>query len=41
MTDLELAAKEILRMRDLMEQMLARHTGQTPSGSTPTPTAIS
>jgi ATP-dependent Clp protease, protease subunit len=27
-TDLELAAKEILRMRDLMEQMLARHTGQ-------------
>src|SRR6187397_446916 len=28
-TDLELAAKEILRMRDLMEQMLARHTGQT------------
>ena len=29
-TDLELAAKEILRMRDLMEQMLARHTGQDP-----------
>jgi len=28
-TDVELAAKEILRMRDLMEQMLARHTGQT------------
>ena len=27
-TDLELAAKEILRMRDLMEEMLARHTGQ-------------
>jgi ATP-dependent Clp protease protease subunit len=27
-TDLELAAKEILRMRDLMEGMLARHTGQ-------------
>ena len=28
-TDLELAAKEILRMRDLLEQILARHTGQT------------
>jgi ATP-dependent Clp protease protease subunit len=27
-TDLELAAKEILRMRDLLEQILARHTGQ-------------
>ena len=27
-TDLELAAKEILRMRDLMEEMLAHHTGQ-------------
>lgn len=27
-TDLELAAKEILRMRDLLEQMLAEHTGQ-------------
>jgi ATP-dependent Clp protease, protease subunit len=27
-TDLELAAKEILRMRDLLEEMLARHTGQ-------------
>ncbi len=27
-TDLELAAKEILRMRDLMEEMLAYHTGQ-------------
>ena len=27
-TDLELAAKEILRMRDLMEEMLAFHTGQ-------------
>ena len=28
-TDLELAAKEILRMRDLLEEMLAMHTGQT------------
>ena len=28
-TDLELAAKEILRMRDLLEEMLASHTGQT------------
>ena len=27
-TDLELAAKEILRMRDLLEQILAKHTGQ-------------
>ena len=27
-TDLEIAAKEILRMRDLLEQILARHTGQ-------------
>lgn len=27
-TDLELAAKEILRMRDLLEQILATHTGQ-------------
>jgi ATP-dependent Clp protease protease subunit len=27
-TDLELAAKEILRMRDLLEEMLAHHTGQ-------------
>jgi ATP-dependent Clp protease protease subunit len=27
-TDLELAAKEILRMRDLMEHILAYHTGQ-------------
>lgn len=27
-TDLELAAKEILRMRDLLEQILAEHTGQ-------------
>jgi len=28
-TDLELAAKEILRMRDLLEEILARHTGQS------------
>ncbi len=28
-TDLELAAKEILRMRDLFEQILSLHTGQT------------
>ena len=28
MTDLELAATEILRMRDLLEQILAKHTGQ-------------
>ena len=27
-TDLELAAREILRMRDLLEQILADHTGQ-------------
>lgn len=27
-TDLEIAAKEILRMRDLLEQILAEHTGQ-------------
>jgi ATP-dependent Clp protease protease subunit len=28
-TDLELAAKEILRMRDLLEEILALHSGQT------------
>ncbi len=28
-TDLELAAKEILRMRDLLEHILAKHTGQS------------
>jgi ATP-dependent Clp protease protease subunit len=28
-TDLELAAKEILRMRDLLEVILAKHTGQS------------
>ena len=28
-TDLELAAKEILRMRDLLEEILSQHTGQT------------
>ena len=28
-TDLELAAKEILRMRDLLEEILSEHTGQT------------
>jgi ATP-dependent Clp protease protease subunit len=28
-TDLEIAAREILRMRDLLEQILARHTGQS------------
>ena len=27
-TDLELAAKEILRMRDLLEEVLSEHTGQ-------------
>jgi ATP-dependent Clp protease, protease subunit len=27
-TDLEIAAREILRMRDLLEQILSRHTGQ-------------
>ena len=27
-TDLELAAKEILRMRDLLDEILAHHTGQ-------------
>ncbi|MBA3765211.1 MAG: ATP-dependent Clp endopeptidase proteolytic subunit ClpP [Actinobacteria bacterium] len=28
-TDIELAAKEILRMRTLLEEILAQHTGQT------------
>jgi ATP-dependent Clp protease protease subunit len=28
-TDVELAAKEVLRMRELLDQILARHTGQT------------
>ena len=28
-TDLEIAAKEILRMRDLLEQILSAHTGQS------------
>ncbi len=28
-TDLEIAAKEILRMRELLEEILANHTGQT------------
>ncbi len=28
-TDIELQAKEILRMRELLEELLARHTGQT------------
>jgi ATP-dependent Clp protease protease subunit len=28
-TDLEIAAKEILRMRDLLEEILANHTGQS------------
>src|ERR1700710_1336493 len=28
-TDLELAAKEIMRMRDLLEEILAKHSGQT------------
>lgn len=28
-TDIELAAKEILRMRSLLEEVLAHHTGQT------------
>jgi ATP-dependent Clp protease protease subunit len=27
-TDLEIAAKEIMRMRDLLEEILANHTGQ-------------
>ncbi len=27
-TDLEIAAREILRMRDLLEEILAKHTGQ-------------
>lgn len=30
-TDIELAAKEIDRMRDLLEEILARHTGQDPA----------
>jgi ATP-dependent Clp protease protease subunit len=28
-TDLEIAAREILRMRELLEQILSKHTGQT------------
>jgi ATP-dependent Clp protease protease subunit len=28
-TDLEIAAREILRMRELLELILAKHTGQT------------
>ena len=28
-TDLEIAAREILRMRDLLEQILSKHTGQS------------
>jgi ATP-dependent Clp protease protease subunit len=28
-TDLEIAAKEILRMRDLLEEILSKHTGQS------------
>ena len=28
-TDVELAAKEVMRMRELLDQILARHTGQT------------
>jgi ATP-dependent Clp protease protease subunit len=28
-TDVELAAREVLRMRELLDQILARHTGQT------------
>jgi ATP-dependent Clp protease protease subunit len=27
-TDLELAAKEIMRMRELLDELLAKHTGQ-------------
>jgi ATP-dependent Clp protease protease subunit len=27
-TDLELAAREILRMREILEEILAKHTGQ-------------
>ncbi len=29
-TDLEIAAREIMRMRDLLEEVLSFHTGQTP-----------
>ncbi|MGB8652054.1 MAG: ATP-dependent Clp protease proteolytic subunit [Mycobacteriales bacterium] len=29
-SDIEIQAREILRMRELLEQMLARHTGRTP-----------
>ena len=28
MTDLEIAAREIMRMRDILEEILADHTGQ-------------
>jgi ATP-dependent Clp protease protease subunit len=28
-SDLDIQAKEILRMRDLMEEILSRHTGQS------------
>ena len=40
-TDIEIQAEEILRMRDLLNEILAHHTGQTSSGSTRTPTATS
>ncbi len=30
-TDIELAAKEIMRLRDLLEEILSRHTGQEES----------
>jgi ATP-dependent Clp protease protease subunit len=28
-TDLEIAAREILRMRELLEEILSKHTGQS------------
>ena len=28
-TDIEIQAREIMRMRDLLDQIIARHTGQT------------
>ena len=40
-TDIEIQAKEILRMRELLDEILAHHTGQPSRRSTRTPTATS
>ena len=38
-SDIEIHAREVLEQRRRMEEIYARHTGQTPSGSTRTPSA--